>query len=370
MNPLRRQSSWPETEADTSVAPPPPPPPPAAPPGDDEPGNRIGMGMLLAIGVLAVAAAVLAAILLTRHHHHASTAPTTTVVVTTAPAAVTTVPAQPKKLILPVPDLVGQSSKAAAAGLRRAGFHVTFATVPSARPRGTVTAQDPAAGQRVAKGSDVRLNLSDGSKATTTAPQATTPQTTTAPQPTTTVAQTTSTPAPTTTPAQTTSTPAQTASTPAQTTSTPAQTTSAPTPAPSAPAPVPSLSGDLKSSLQQLDQAGFKASIAYVPSEQPLGTVVSQSPSGGATAKQGSQVTVNVAAGPNATQQISVPDVTGQTIPQAVSTLNQAGLRLILLKTKVSDKTQAGKVISQTPAVGKQVPHNAQVLVYMGAYSG
>src|SRR5207245_1884776 len=79
---------------------------------------------------------------------------TTTSVPTTTP---TTTP-KPKKLILPVPDLVGRQWKDAVAGLRRAGFHVSFVTVPSALPRGSVTAQDPKAGAKVAKGSGIRLN--------------------------------------------------------------------------------------------------------------------------------------------------------------------------------------------------------------------
>jgi beta-lactam-binding protein with PASTA domain len=322
---------WP---ANTSPLPPAPPPPPAAPPPEDEPGNRIGLGMLLAIGLLAAAGAVLAAVLLTRDDHRKASP--TTVVVRSTPAPTTTpTTKRATKLLLPVPDLIGQPWKQAAAGLRRAGFHVTFATVPSALPRSSVTAQDPKAGTKVAKGSDIRLNISNGvNQQTTTAAQTTTPATTAA----------------TTSTAQTT--------TQVTTTQPPQPTT----------AQVPSLSGEVQPAVQQLDRAGFKASIAYVPGTQPLGTVVAQTPAGGASAKTGSQVTVNVSSGPNQNPDQTVPNVVGQRIPQGLQTLHSAGLRLILLRARVSDRSQAGVIVAQTPLPGKKAPKNAQVLVYMGAY--
>jgi beta-lactam-binding protein with PASTA domain len=322
-----REQQPPDGEWPANTTPlPPVPPPRAAPPPASEPANRIGLGMLLAIVALAAAGAALAAVLLTRDDQRKA-APTT-VVVTSTPAPTTT-PTTAKKLILPVPDLVGQSWKEAAAGLRRAGFHVSLATVPSALPRGSVTAQDPTPGAKVAKGSDIRLKVSTGVTQQTT--PATTAATTTAPTQTTTEATTTQPPQPAT-------------------------------------AQVPSLSGELQPAVQQLDQAGFKASVAYVPGTQPLGTVVAQAPAGGANAKMGSQVTVNVSSGPNQNPAETVPNVVGRRIPQAVSTLNQSGLRLILLRSRVSDRSKAGLIVAQTPLPGKQAPKNAQVLVYMGAY--
>jgi len=337
---------WP---ADTSPLP--PAPPPAVPP-EAEPGNRIGMGMLLAILVLAAFAVGLAAILITRHHHK-NAAATTVIVTTTAATTPTTTANKPKvKLLLPAPDLVGSQWKQASAGLRRAGFHVSFASVRSALPRGTVTAQDPKPGTKVAKGSDVRLNVSNGvaQKKTTTVPQATTaPQVTTAPA---------------TTPAATTTT---TATSTAAATTTAQTTTAPPAPKPTT-AQVPSLSGDLQPALQQLDQAGLHASIAYVPGTQPLGTVIAQTPAGGATAKTGSQVTVNVSSGPGGNPQETVPNVVGQRIPQALNSLHAVGLRLVLLNMRVSDRTKAGVIVAQTPLQGKHAPKNAQILVYLGAF--
>ena len=89
---MSRSAPTGEWPADTTPLPPAPlPPAPAGPP--DEPGNRIGLGMLLAIVLLAAAGAALAAVLVTRHHHH-NAAPTTVVLTTTAPAPTFTAPTQ------------------------------------------------------------------------------------------------------------------------------------------------------------------------------------------------------------------------------------------------------------------------------------
>jgi serine/threonine-protein kinase len=293
--------------------------------------------MLLAIVVLAAVAAGLAALLLTRDHNkNQPQAAQTTVVVTTtaAPTATPAAKGPTKKLILPVPDLLGSSWKDAAVGLRRAGFKVRIVSVPSALPRGTIAAQDPKPGAKVAKSSDIRLKVSTGATAPATTPAG-----------------------PATTAAGATTTPAQ-------------QHTPQAAPEP-ATAQVPGLGGQqLQSAVQQLEQAGLKASIAYVPSDQPFGAVVAQTPSSGASARSGSQVTVNVSTGRGQNPMETVPNVAGKRIPEALPSLHAMGLRLIVLKTPVEDQSQAGVIALQTPLPGKQAPRNAQVLVYYGAYEG
>jgi beta-lactam-binding protein with PASTA domain len=286
--------------------------------------------MLLAIVVLAAVAAGLAALLLTRDHNknQPQAAPTTVVVTTTAaPTATPAAKGPTKKLILPVPDLVGSSRKNASAGLRRARFKVHLASASSALPRGTIVAQDPKPGAKVAKGSDIWLKVSTGAPATaTTAPAAEQPTT--------------------------------------------AQATTTPAPQP-ATTHVASVTGQqLQSAVQQLEQAGLKASIAYVPSDQPFGAVVAQTPSSGASARSGSQVTVNVSTGRGQDPMETVPSVVGKRIPEALPALHAVGLRLIVLKTPVEDQSQAGVIALETPLPGKQAPRNAQVLVYYGAYEG
>jgi beta-lactam-binding protein with PASTA domain len=123
---------------------------------------------------------------------------------------------------------------------------------------------------------------------------------------------------------------------------------------------------DVQAASQALSQANLKATLAYVPGEDPLGTVEAQKPTSGESAPLRSHVTVNASSGPNAREQATVPNTVGQTLQQAVSTLNGAGLRLIFVKVPVTTQASVGKVVEQTPAPGKQAPKNAQVLVYLG----
>ena len=134
-------------------------------------------------------------------------------------------------------------------------------------------------------------------------------------------------------------------------------------------ATVPSVSGDLQAALQAVRNAGFSATVHYVPSEQPRGTVVAQSPRGGTTAPTSAQVTINVSSGQN-TEGVSVPNTVGMTIPQAVSAVQGAGLHLVMLRRTITDQSEAGKVVAQTPAAGQEAPKNSRVVVYMGAFTG
>ena len=62
-----------------------------------------------------------------------------------------------------VPNAVGLAQAAGRNVLVQAGFSVTTVEVSSDQPNGTVVAQDPAAGTRVAPGTKVRINVSKGS---------------------------------------------------------------------------------------------------------------------------------------------------------------------------------------------------------------
>ena len=67
--------------------------------------------------------------------------------------------------LVTVPDTVGQSRDNAVAAVRGAGLKPKAFTVPSSQPKGTVVAQKPLGGKRVPGGSVVRLNVSSGSTA-------------------------------------------------------------------------------------------------------------------------------------------------------------------------------------------------------------
>jgi len=320
-----------ETLVGGSPPPPGPPPPGALPPDGPPPDRRIGAGMLLGLGaLLLVAAGILIAYLLT-HNNDDKNANTTTVI-TTAPS--TTVP--PK---VAVPRFVGMKEQDALVRAGQVGLKPKEVFHPSKAPKGTVISQNPQEGTEVPRNSEVKIVVDSNPKpATTTAPTTTAP-TTTAP----------TTTAPTTT---ATTTPTTTAAAPTQPTS----------------ATVPDVSGQTEAqAATAFGNAGVLASVVFVPGQDTLGTVVAQGKPSGSTVPYHSHVQLNFSRGPNDNPNQTVPNVVGQTLQQAVSTVNGHHLRLIYLKYPVTSRAQAGKVVQQSPLAGGEAPENAQVIVYLGA---
>jgi beta-lactam-binding protein with PASTA domain len=389
---------WPTPDADTGVlyrdrdtlvggAPPPQGPPPPSP----SPDRGFGAGMLLAIVVVALAAAGVAIAYFLTHQDSSSQPTTTTVVRSTAPKPVATkkvaVPRvvglkeqpallrlaqlglrpkevyrptkQPKGVVVSqkpkeateikkgsqvrividsgapkvaVPDLGGKSFADARAALDKLGLDSVRTQVTSDKPAGTVVDQAPKPGGKLAKGSTVTLSVAKA-RAATPAPT-TAAQTTTAAPPTTTAA---------------------TATQPAQ----PQNAT------------MPDVSQQTEAAAAQaMMGAGILPSIAFVPGDDPLGTVLQQAKAAGATVPYHSHVQINVSSGPGDKPQEQVPNVIGQTLRQAVSSLNGAHLRLIYVKYPVSARSKAGKIVQQSPLGGGKAPQNAQVLVFVAAFQG
>jgi beta-lactam-binding protein with PASTA domain len=149
-----------------------------------------------------------------------------------------------------VPNAVGVAQADARDRLVAAGFKVKSVSVSSDQPVGTVVAQAPAAGETIARGTSVRINVSKGS----------------------------------------------------------------------ATANVPSEVGQTSDVAQQdLAAKGFKPTIVQVPSDQPLGTVVAQSPSGGQSRK-GASVQLNVSKGPDVTTTTTPTSTTEATTPTTTAT--------------------------------------------------
>jgi beta-lactam-binding protein with PASTA domain len=149
-----------------------------------------------------------------------------------------------------VPNAVGVPQAEARDRLVSAGFQVKSASVYSDQPVGTVVAQAQAAGEKIARGTSVRINVSKGT----------------------------------------------------------------------ATASVPSEVGQTSDTAQQdLAAKGFKPSILKVPSDQPTGTVVAQSPSGG-QARKGTSVQLNVSKGPSATTTPATTDTTPVTTTATTTT--------------------------------------------------
>jgi eukaryotic-like serine/threonine-protein kinase len=152
-----------------------------------------------------------------------------------------------------VPNAVGVAQGDARDRLVAAGFRVKSFSVSSDQPVGTVVAQAPAAGEKISRGTAVRINVSKGSATAT----------------------------------------------------------------------VPSEVGQTSADAQHdLAAKGFKSSTVQVPSDQPAGTVVAQSPSGGQSRK-GAGVQLNVSTGPVATT--TTMPATTDTTPTTTTTTTSTG---------------------------------------------
>ena len=118
---------------------------------------------------------------------------------------------------------------------------------------------------------------------------------------------------------------------------------------------------------RKLNNAGFRAKVVYVPSDQSQQTVVTQSPQGGTTARRGSRVQVNASLGPNPGALETVPNVLGLTARQATARLRSAGFTVQELPRNVTQQSQAGVVVDLQPR-GK-VPQGTGVTIYAGRLS-
>jgi len=85
----------------------------------------------------------------------------------------------------------------------------------------------------------------------------------------------------------------------------------------------------------------------------PSGDVISTNPASGAQAPYGSAVTVNVSTGPPTT---TVPDVAGQSVSQATTTLQADGLSVSGVSGNPSNA-----VTGTQPSIGSTVPTGSSV---------
>ena len=81
-----------------------------------------------------------------------------------AKGGIVTIKVSTGKKTVDVPDVVGKQLTDAVAALTRAGLNAKSVGVPSDKPSGTVTAQDPRPGTSLVEGASVRINYSTGPK--------------------------------------------------------------------------------------------------------------------------------------------------------------------------------------------------------------
>jgi eukaryotic-like serine/threonine-protein kinase len=118
--------------------------------------------------------------------------------------------------------------------------------------------------------------------------------------------------------------------------------------------PVPQVKGLTSAqAVQKLTKAGFKPNTQSQSSATvATGKVISTEPSAHTETQTGSPVTVFVSSGP---AQVRVPDVTGQSEAEAKASLRAVGLEPGTVTRQESPGSEAGAVLSQSPAAGSSV---------------
>jgi serine/threonine-protein kinase len=115
-----------------------------------------------------------------------------------------------------------------------------------------------------------------------------------------------------------------------------------------------------------LEAAGFNVVRRNVPSNQPEGTVVAQSPGANTLARPGSTVTLNVSKGPTTS---TVPDVTSLDEATARSTLEGSGFKVNATTEATTDPNQDGFVLRQDPVGGSEAPAGTTVTIVVGKFT-
>ena len=141
-------------------------------------------------------------------------------------------------------------------------------------------------------------------------------------------------------------------------------TAPAATTGPGAPATVPDVAGaELVGAAEQLAEAGLRAAVKYVPSNDPRGKVIGQSRPAGRELQRGDAVSLNVSTGPNPAVIVTVPDATRADRGRRRAALEQVGFEVQTINVPaVTDDI----VVSQSPAAADRVPRGSLVLLYAG----
>lgn len=210
-----------------------------------------------------------------------------------------------------VPSVVGITEASARSTLEGLGYKVAVTKIQSSQPRGFVVSQSPTAGTRAAKGTLVRINVSQGPTTTTT---------------------------PTT-----------------------------PTRPPGK--PIPNVVGlAQRVAVARLQRAGFKVDSYPAASTRPRGTVTAQRPAGGTRAAPSSLVRIDVSLGSGTRPLRTVPDVVGMTEAQAKQALVRTGFTVRSVDQAAADRSEKDVVLDQRPAAGASAPAASQVILVVGRF--
>ena len=331
----------------------------------------VGTGLMLAIAGT-VGALILVALLVGLRDDDPSATARTPTTTSSAPGETTT-PA-PTSDAIALRDLEGMPLAKAQAALEKEGLRVRVSRLESDQPRGEILNQAPPAGTKVAKGDVIALVVSSGA-ATQSAPEsAQVPgvvglavsdavatirdagfearvQLVTSSQPAGTVLEQS--------PVE--GTEASTGSTivveVAKEKSRPAVQR----------VEVPDVVGTTAADARRtIRSAGFTVTVVSVRSQEPAGTVISQSPRAGAELRKGSAVTLKVSTGP---ANFDVPDVTGMDEASARLELESAGFEVQVIHESTTDPAQDGVVVRQEPLGGSTAAEGAVITLTVARLS-
>lgn len=290
-----------------------------------------------------------------------------------------------------VPDVVGQKSEEALAGLKDAGFDAKVTQEYSDKPAGVIVSQDPAGGSALKQGGQVALVASKGAEPAdvpSVVGQAASEATATLRNAgfETNVVQVPSDEAAGTVVAQS---PSAGESAPkgssvrinvaeggsssggggGGTTTSADSTTTTKTTTQQQPSTtkVPDVVGDeLADAARAFGKADLKVAVQPVPSDLPKGEVVAQAQDPGTELNRGETVQVNVSKGPDPAPDTGVPNVVGETQDRGRQRLVDASFETLSIQIATTDSTKIGKVISQTPAARANIPQGFLVIMYVG----
>jgi serine/threonine-protein kinase len=115
-----------------------------------------------------------------------------------------------------------------------------------------------------------------------------------------------------------------------------------------------------------LQGAGFAPVQVGANSSAPLGQVIGQTPVAGTLEPPGTKIQLTVSKGPKT---VTVENVVGDNQADAAQILVQEGFKVSVTTQDVTDPTQAGLVLSQSPA-GGALADGASVTITVGSYVG
>lgn len=144
-----------------------------------------------------------------------------------------------------------------------------------------------------------------------------------------------------------------------------------------APPPVPTttvpdvVGSHVDEATEVLEDRDFTVRTTEVEHHEPPGTVVAQNPEGGEDAWVGSAVMLELSDGtgePPETDddEVELPDLVGLRERQAVRTVRDLGLVAERVCQETSDRSQVGRVVSQSPSAGRVVEEGDVVTIAIG----